>query len=294
MKWSAVLMLVTYFFLITNGFSLNSVIHRKSNDIVPDTPSDLMKFDENRVKIHSSRMINNNEIANKLKRSEEENDEFTEEDSEEVYYYDVDDDEDEVVDKEDDNGKGNEDHAEDHYNDEDKDESEYVYHQLNIKDIPSEENNGIKYETKLLRVTRRYVFESSKDTTKPIPTHNNTNYNIKNDDNDRDNKSYNNFKYQDSDIEDDRNDDDVSERNTREKIWPTLGDDKGVTAVADYIVDYVQSASSHEEDGKSKCLFGWRLDANGVCAPPGRECDPGLVRNAEGNCIGPHTGYWYK
>lgn len=66
------------------------------------------------------------------------------------------------------------------------------------------------------------------------------------------------------------------------------------TAVADYVVDYVQSASSHEKNGNTRCMFGWRLDANGVCAPHRRECEPGLVRKAEGNSVGPDTGYWYK
>jgi hypothetical protein len=311
MKWSAVLMFFTWLLVTSDGFSLNSDIHRKSNDTVPDTSSNLMKFDENLVKINSNRIINNNEIANKLKRNEEENDEFTKGDSEEDYYYDEDGDDDdddddeddggEVVDEEGDNDKGNEVRAEEEVydnNDEDEDESEYVYDQIKDKDIRSEENNGIKYEAELLRVSRGSVFESSKDRTKPIPRYDDTNYNTNNDDNDRDNKSdysYNKVKYQDSDTADDRSDDDDdSESNTHEEVWPKLEDDNGVRAVVDYVVDNVKSSSSHEEDGKPRCFFGWRLDANGVCAPPRRECEPGLVRNTEGNCVGPDTGYWYK
>jgi hypothetical protein len=300
MKWSAVLMFFACIFLTSDGFSLNSHIYLKSNDIVPDTSSNLVKFDKNLVKINSNKIINNNEIDNKSERNEDEN-KSTEEDSDELYYYDEDgngDDQDEVVDEEDDNDKDNEDRAEDEVDDnKDKNEdnmSEYVYDYFKKKDINSEENN----ERQLMRVTRGHVFESSEDRTELIPRYNDTNNNNNNNDTGRDNQraySYNKVKYQDNNNEDDRSDsDDDSERNTHDEDWPVLEDDNGARAVADYVVDYVQSTSNHEKDGNSRCLFGWRLDVNGVCAPRRRECEQGLVRNEEGNCVGPDAGYWYK
>jgi hypothetical protein len=280
MKWSAVFMSFVCIFLTSDGFSLNSHVYLKSNDIVPETSSNL-------AKINSDRIINNNEIANKLERYEEET-KSTEQAFDEYYYYD--DDEDEVVDEEDDNDKDNEDRAEDEVNyNEDKDE-EVVYDDFNDKDYRNEGNNEMKYETELLKVTRGYAFESSGGSTKLTPRRD-TNYNIKIDDNDRRDErgySYNEVTYQGNDTDDD------SERNTHEEDWPALEDDNGGRAVADYVVDSVQSASSHEKDGKGRCFFGWHLDDNGVCGPPRRDCEPGLVRNAEGNCVGPDTGFWYK
>jgi hypothetical protein len=52
--------------------------------------------------------------------------------------------------------------------------SEHVYDHCNNKDIHSEENNAVKYETELLRVTRGYVFKSFEDRTKLIPIHDDT------------------------------------------------------------------------------------------------------------------------
>jgi hypothetical protein len=307
MKYSAVLMFFACSFLISDGFNLNSNVHRKSNDLLSDKPSSVTKFDKSLVNINPNKVINNNEIANKFKRNEDANKESTKEDSEKVYTVDEDgdgeDDEDEEVYGEDENDKDNDDSAEyeaddnndyDEYEYDDFNDDEYEYDDFNDGEIGNEGNDGSTSETELLRATRGYVFESSEGRTKPVPRYDDTNYNANNDDNDRDNRilySYDKVKNQDNDKDDDRND---SEMNIHEEDWPTLEGDNGARAVADYVVDYVQSASNNEEDGNPRCFFGWRLDANGVCAPPRRECEPGFVRNAEGNCVGPDTGYWYK
>jgi hypothetical protein len=80
---------------------------------------------------------------------------------------------------------------------------------------------------------------------------------------------------------------------SKEKIWSIL-DKNGAKYVAENIVEYAQSASGSNQNVKARCFFGWRLDANGACAPPRNECEPGLVRSEAGECVGPDESYWYK
>jgi hypothetical protein len=246
------------------------------------------------VKISSNQFIDNNGIANNLKKNEK----LPQKNSEEVYYYYEDDNGDvdnegEETDEEGENFKVSEYHTEDELDDsnnEDGDDvSESMHDRLDNKDIRIEENIGSKDEAELLRVTRGHEFESSEDITKPTAKFDVTNYNDANDGNNRIGYNYDNVKNHDDD-----NDDHSDGHNDSEEHRPTLEEDNGARAVVDYVVDSIRSASSDEGGAKRRCLFGWRLDANGVCAPLRRQCEPGFFRNEEGNCVAPETGYWYK
>jgi hypothetical protein len=270
----------------SSGFTLNSGVGRKSNDFGSHKPLKI------RDKINSNKVIINNGAANKFKRNEDESHESANEDSteiyfsDEVYYYD-DDEDDEDYDED-------SDEYEKDVETDDNDVSEYVYDYVNDNGIADENHNGNKHEAELVRVTRKYVFEpsASKTTQKYYDVTNHkdkdtSEYRITNYVYDKVNNRGNN--------ENDLNDDDkqYGERETHED-WPSLEVNNGVTAVADYVVDSAHGVPSSAQYGTPRCLFGWYLDANGVCAPPRNKCKPGLVYNKAGDCVGPDTGYWYK
>jgi hypothetical protein len=231
------------------------------------------------VKISSNQFVDNNGVANNLKTNEEGNKESMRNDSDDVHhYYEDDNNEGEEADEEDENFKVNEyrseDELDDSNNDDGDDMSEFVHDRLGNKDARSGENVGSEHETELLRVTRGHAFEYSGNSTKTTTKFDDNNNRI----------SYN---YDDVKNHDDDNDD-------HSDGWSTREEDNGVREVADYIVDYIRNSSGDEGGGKRRCLFGWRLDANGVCAPRRRQCEPGFLRNEEGNCVAPEEGYWYK
>jgi hypothetical protein len=294
--WSFVLTFFACLLLTSDGSNLNSDVDSESSDIVSDSSSNLTKFDKNHVKLSSNQFIGNNGIANILKRSEEGNKELPQKDSEEVYYYYEDDNGDvdnegEEIDEEGENFKVSEYRTEDKLEDSNNEDnvSESMQDRLDNKDIRTEENIGSKDEAELLRVTRGHEFDSSEDRTKPAAKFDDTNYNDAKDGNNR--ISYN---YDDVKNHNDDNDDYSDGYNDSEEHRPTLQEDNGARAVADYVVDSIRSASSDEGGAKRRCLFGWRLDANGVCTPLRSQCEPGFFRNEEGNCVAPETGYWYK
>jgi hypothetical protein len=273
--WSAVLMSFACILVTSVGFYLNLDVHRESNDVVSNTSSKVPEFEKN-ANLSSNKLIDDNkDFTNKLKRGEDWSTGSRKEDSDQIYYH-----------YEDDNGDGGDNDDDDDKDEEELDDisdqhedgiSEYKYDVSDHKNIRSAEYIRSEYGTEVLKAPREYSLESSEDRLEPITKYDD---NIDNDSNDRNN-------YDDIKKQDDDNDD-------SEQHWPPFEEDKGVTAVADYVVGYNQGASSDEEGGKPGCLLGWRLDASGVCAPHRRKCEQGFVRTEQGDCVRPDTGHWYK
>jgi hypothetical protein len=289
----------------SSSFTLKSGVGRKSNDFgshkslkIPD-------------KTNFNEVINNSDIANKSERNENGSNESSNGDSGEIYfsdliyYYDDDEYDDKDGENEEFNNRddtfGNGDKDTDENGDEDDetvddDMPDYAYNYTNDRNgIPDQNHTVNKSEAELLRVTRKYVFEPSKINSDDI------NYKDKNDSENRV-ASYVYYRVQNLDNDKNDPDDDYKQygggvddgvKKARD-AWPSLEQDNGVTAVVDYVVDYVHVLPSSEQYGKSRCLFGWHLDAKGICAPPGNKCKPGLVHNTAGDCVRPDRGYWYK
>jgi hypothetical protein len=339
MEWIILLVFSASFFVTSNSFKLNSGVHLKSNDFLSNKSLNFTEFEKRLGKIDPNKVIDNNEVSNKLKRNEDVSYDSTNEDSVEVHYndyvyydedYDDDDDDDdngggggggggddgdddddghvsdgdgdgESDDKENDgneqvNGKEND-------NDENHDVSKYLYDYVDDNGIANEDNNGSKFEKVLLRVPRLYVFESSDDRNKQRFYYMNDNANRGNDHEknyahdeiiNQDNDDVNKEDHDDNDAKHFGVYDGDSVRNAHEEDRTTSESEKGTEVVADRVMDSIQRASNIQQDGRPKCSFGWRPDANGLCAPSRSLCEPGFVRNKAGNCVMSDRGHWYK
>lgn len=261
-------MLSALFLVTISGFTIKSGVDRKSNDFGSNV----------RDKINSNKVINNNEAVSKFKRNEDKSHESANSDSSEIYfsdqdyYYDDDYNDDEFNNNDntfDKGEKGGDENEEGNDDDIDDDVSKYAYDYTNDDEISDENHNENKHESELVRVIRKYVYEPSVVKT----THE---YYDDSNDKEKYDKQYGAGP-------------DDSEGKTHED-WPLLEDDNGVVVV----VDSAQGVRSREQHGNQRCFFGWYLNANGICAPPRNKCEPGLVHNNAGECVGPDNGYWYK
>jgi len=71
------------------------------------------------------------------------------------------------------------------------------------------------------------------------------------------------------------------------KIYSIFKDENGARSVTVFIVEYAQIAPGSNHNVKTRCLFGWLPDANGVCKPPRNQCEPGFVGSEAGKCVRP-------
>jgi hypothetical protein len=283
---------------LTSGFVRTSGVDRKSNDFGLHTVSNRKKFDGILSKMNPRKNIDSNDITTTFKGNKEESNESTNEDSKETYvtdgFYDYDHDEcgekngDEGVNKEDksnesdENGDENEVDANNNKNedcgtnDKQDDVSRYWYDYMSDSGSANGYNIDSKSEKKPLSMAGKYAsnYWENRNASKGEEDTNDNGTNKQNSDSrHRKYSVYHDVNNQDSDNErgNDRNLGGNGSEMNKDKIW-SISDKNGAKYVADYIVEYAESASGSNQNGKARCFFGWRLDANGVCAPPRKEC----------------------